>query len=79
MSQFIIAFGRHGATRAIWAESLHEAHKLAIIRSFRAGILDPQEMRSTTWAKPWTWDLAYDNDLLPYEPLPRWVENYVRG
>lgn len=79
MSQFIIAFGWDSRMKIIEAPSLHEAHKLAIRKSFRAGILDPDDMRSTTWAQPWTWDLAYDHDLLPYEPLPVWLENHARG
>ncbi len=63
--------------RNVEAVSLHEAHKLAIRKSFRAGVLKPAEMRSTTWAKPWTWDDAYDHDLLPYEPMPAHMEAYA--
>jgi hypothetical protein len=77
MSQYIICYGWHGTHRVIDAASIHEAHKLAIRKSFRAGILDPDDMRETTWAAPYSEDLAEQLDLLPYEPV--WLENHVRG
>ncbi len=77
MSKFIIAHGWRSKTEAIYAASLHEAHKIAIRKSFRVGILDPEDMLDTTWAAPYTDELAFDCDLGAYEPPPIYVSNFI--
>ncbi len=78
--QFAVRRGRHGwetSHRTVEAWDIHDAHKLAIRRSFRAGCLDPDDMRDSTWAAPYSEGLARQLDLNEYEPQPVWLENYV--
>ncbi len=74
MRRFIIS-SRLGDTEEFWADSLHEASKAAILKSFRGGYLTPDEM-CDTWAEPWSFDLAYDCGLIEYE-IPQWVEQFA--
>ena len=74
MHEFIIS-SRNGRTEVVWADSLHEASKIAILKSFRAGYLTPDEM-SEPWAEHWSFDRAYDCNLLPYE-IPQWAAQFM--
>jgi hypothetical protein len=71
MFRFIIGGNRRNGEQIVEAATQFEARKLAIIKDFRAGYMD-EELR-VCWAEPWTWDLAYEYDLLPYEEHPQWV------
>ena len=75
MAEFII----HGPgffSRTVEAETLALARRLAIRRAFKAGHLEPEALREC-WAEPWTWDRAYDLNLLPYETPPIWETNII--
>ncbi len=74
MQRYIICYGWHAAHRVVEAANIHEAHKLAIRKSFRQGVLDPDDMRETTWAAPYDRDLADQLNLLEYEAPPAHLE-----
>lgn len=66
MNRFIIAYGWKSDMRVIEAKSIEDARAIATQLSLEDGLLD-DDLSDTTWAEPYTDDLAFEYGLLPYE------------
>ena len=77
MKQFIICFGP--TARTIEAATLSEADAEAIAGAERHGYQAHEMTPDNVWALPHTEELVEQLGLQPYEPLPVWLENHVRG
>ena len=69
MQKFIIGYGWKTDLDVIEADDLRDAEKEATRLSMSLGLLD-DDLADTTWAQPYTPDLAYELGLLP-EPTQR--------
>lgn len=76
MAEFIIHGPRLTRPKVVEAATPFLARRMAIIRAFRDGYLEPEDMRECA-AEPWAWDRAYDLNLLPYETPPIWETNII--
>lgn len=76
MLEFIIHGPRRTRSAVVEAATLFDARQMAFNRAHRDGYVELEDLRECA-AEPWTWDRAYDLNLLPYEGHPIWVEDFV--
>lgn len=76
--QFIIAYGWDSEVEIIEAISLKEALAEATCRSLKEGLLD-DDLADTTWAEPYSEDLAHDVGLLPLDEMRDWRRDHWRA
>lgn len=77
LPRFIIGFGWDSDVDLIEAPNLDEARMIAAKRSMGCGLLD-DDLADTTWAEPYSHDLALEVGLLTIdEDNPRWGRLYT--
>ena len=76
MPKFIIHGPRDTPSMEVDAATLFHARQAAYSRAQRDGYVEPEDLCECA-AEPWTWDRAYDLNLLPYEGLPIYETNII--